>query len=711
MKINIILLFTFVTISNIVLTQNRTLTIDEAVIGQRRELMPETLVNMQWRGDHNSVVYQDYYIIYEREIPNNIEKELVHIKDINNSLGLIKHDTLSVLPIVDFTSKNELIFNTNNFLYTYSLSEKSIISKVELAPNAQELSTAANNAIAYCIENNVRTISPDGVLTKITNDKDKNIVNGQTVSRNEFGITKGLFWSHSGNKLAYYRKDNSKVESYPLVDITAREAKVELIKYPMAGMNSEHVSLGIFDFVTGSTVFIEKHDTISEKYLTNISWDLKDEYIYIQVLNRRQNEMHLVKYDAISGKAIDTLFSETHKKYVEPQHQLLFISNNKFIYQTRANGYNHAYLYKTNGELIKQITNGEWEITDLHGSDGKYIYYSATKESPIELHAYRTNISSGQTNKLTHGKGTHIVDFNSKFSSFIDDYSSIEIPRILATYKSDGTLTCTIKESPNPLKEYNIPKAEIGTIKSADGETDLYYRLIKPIDFDSTKVYPAIIYVYGGPHVQLITNSWLADARMWNYFMAQKGYIMLTVDNRGSANRGLEFENAIHRQCGVNEMKDQMQGVKLLQGLPYVNNNKIGVHGWSYGGFMTTSLMVNYPDIFKVGCAGGPVIDWKYYEVMYGERYMDSPNDNPQGYTVTSLIPKAKDLKGKLLMIHGAVDPVVVMQHSQLFVRECIKNNVPIDYFIYPRAKHNVRGKDRIHLMQKVTDYFDDYLK
>jgi len=711
MNIRIFSTLIFVLIANIIFAQNKTLTIEEAVVGQRRELRPETLVNMQWRGDNNSVVYQDYYTIYEREIPNNIETELVYIKDINSSLSQLKKDTLSVIPMVVFISKNEFSFRNDNFLFTYSLQEKAITSQINTPNNTENLSSSVNNTTAYCIENNIVTINEQDEITKITEDINKDIVNGQTVSRNEFGIHKGLFWSTSGNKLAYYRKDNSRVKSYPLVDITAREAEVELIKYPMAGMNSEHISIGIYDFASKSTVFIEKHDTVSEKYLTNISWDLKDEYIYIQVLNRAQNEMHLVKFEALTGNPVDTLFTETHKKYIEPQHSLLFISNNKFIYQSRVNGFNHAYLYKTNGELIRQITNGEWEITELHGSDGKYIYYSATKESPIEQHAYRTNISNGKTDKLTKSKGTHYVEFNTKFSSFIDNYSSTTVPRILATYKSNGTLICTLKESPNPLKEYNMPDAQIGTLKSADGNTDLYYRLIKPVDFDSTKLYPAIIYVYGGPHAQLVTESWLGGAKMWQYFMAQKGYVMLTVDNRGSANRGLEFENIIHRRCGVNEMNDQMEGIKLLQNLSYVNKDKIGVHGWSYGGFMTTSLMVNYPNIFKVGCAGGPVIDWKYYEIMYGERYMDSPEENQQGYQVTSLIPKAKYLKGKLLIIHGAIDPVVVMQHSQLFVRECIKENIPVDYFIYPRAEHNVRGMDRIHLMQKVTNYFDDYLK
>ena len=338
------------------------------------------------------------------------------------------------------------------------------------------------------------------------------------------------------------------------------------------------------------------------------------------------------------------------------------------------------------------------------------LFYTSTEQSQIERHLYSINISTGKKVKLTHELGVHnaILNKNSKF--FIDTYSNTTTPRVINIRKANGEFERGVLEALNPLLEYDMPKMEIGTIKSADGETDLYYRLIKPSDFDSTKAYPAIVYVYGGPHVQLIENSWLGGARMWNYYMAQKGYVMLTIDNRGSANRGLEFENIIHRQCRVAEMHDQMKGVDLLKHLGFVDMNRIGVHGWSYGGFMTSTMMVNYPEVFKVGVAGGPVIDWKYYEIMYGERYMDTPEENPEGYMYTSLVPRAKDLKGKLLIVHGAIDNTVVMQHSQVFVRECIKNNIPIDYFIYPRAEHNVRGFDRIHLMDKVSNYFDDYL-
>jgi dipeptidyl-peptidase-4 len=248
------------------------------------------------------------------------------------------------------------------------------------------------------------------------------------------------------------------------------------------------------------------------------------------------------------------------------------------------------------------------------------------------------------------------------------------------------------------------------TIKAADDKTDLYCRLIKPLNFDPSKKYPAIVYVYGGPHAQLVEDSWLGGTSLWDFYMAQKGYVIFTVDNRGSSNRGLEFENIIHRNLGITEMEDQLKGIEYLKNLGYVDMDRIGVTGWSYGGFMTISLMTHYPEVFKVGVAGGPVIDWKYYEVMYGERYMDTPDENPDGYEKTSLLNYAKELKGRLLIIHGAIDNTVVWQHSLTFLEECIKNKILVDYFVYPRHEHNVSGIDRLHLMRKITQYFDDYL-
>ncbi|MEA3316418.1 MAG: DPP IV N-terminal domain-containing protein, partial [Bacteroidota bacterium] len=548
---------------------------------------------------------------------------------------------------------------------------------------------------------------------QITKDKNPEIVNGQEVHRREFGIEKGIFWSPKGNALAFYRKDESMVTDYPLVDISTRIATLKNIKYPMAGMKSHEVTLGVYNINTKETVFLNTGEP-KEQYLTNIVWSPDEQSVFIAVLNREQNHMQLKEYDATTGEFVKILFEEKNDKYIEPEHSMVFLESDsdKFIWQSRNGGFNHVYLYNTDGDLIKQITEGNFEVSSVIGfnKNDKDLFYVSTEESAIERHIYKVNLKTGKKTKLTDISGSHNAKFNTSYKYFIDSYSSTEIPKKIDIVSVNGKVEQNILTSKNPLKEYNIGEMSISTIKAADGVTDLYYRLIKPTNFDPNKKYPAIIYVYGGPHAQLVENRWLGGARMWQYYMAQKGYVMLTVDNRGSANRGLEFENVIHRQLGVNEIADQMKGVELLNSLGYVDSERIGVHGWSFGGFLTTSLMLKKADTFKVGVAGGPVIDWKYYEIMYGERYMDTPQENPEGYKENNLKNYVSNLKGKLLIVHGAIDNTVVWQNSLSFVRECVKQDVLLDYFVYPRHEHNVRGMNRVHLMKKVTQYFDDFL-
>ncbi len=710
-----LLLITIIFLSTITsFSQNKNLTIDEAVMSQWRELYPSNYRNLQWQGNSSNFTFQDYNTIYQQSVSKADSIILLTLKALNQSLRIEGYDTLKSLPAIKWESETEFHFTTGSAWYAYSTLHKKISSRIRIPENAENITlNYSKKMIAFTNDNNIYLVGIDNRIIPITEYSDKNIVNGQTVSRNEFGITKGIFWSPKGNLLGFYRKDEHKVMEYPLVDITQHEAKLKSLKYPMAGSPSENISFGIYDLNSKKTHFIEDKDTVSEKYLTNISWDPQEQYIYIQVLNRAQNQMKLNKYKVSNGEFEKTLFEEKHPKYVEPQYPITFLPNHseQFIYQSRRDGYNHAYLYDTAGTLIKQLTKGNFEITQMIFVGKRTIYFESTEPNPLERHFYKVDISSEKKYKLTSEKGTHSVIFNSNESYFIDTYSNIKLPNCVDIVSTNGKIIRNALTAVNPLKNYKMPEMQMGTIKAADGITDLYYRLIKPTEFDSLTKYPAIVYVYGGPHAQLVEDSWLGGARLWEYYMAQKGYILFTVDNRGSANRGIEFENVIHRQCGVNEMKDQMEGINFLKSLPFVDMERIGVHGWSYGGFMTLSLMVNYPEIFKVGVAGGPVTDWSYYEVMYGERYMDTPAENPQGFMYTSLLERTKNLKGKALIIHGALDNTVVWQQSQLFLNECIKNQIPIDYFVYPKAEHNVRGYDRIHLMQKVTSYFDDYLK
>ena len=579
---------------------------------------------------------------------------------------------------------------------------------------ANETYSKAGNVYAYTIDNNLYYMDERGNSYTVTADEDKNIVNGQVVSRNEFGITGGIFWSPDGKKLGFYRKDESQVTNFPLLDINTRTGELKEIKYPMAGMKSELVSLGVYDIASAKTTFLDANDFGREQYLTGITWAPESDMVYIQVLNRGQNHMRLNKYDASTGKLIATLFEEKSNTYVEPQSGLVFLANNpkQFIYSTNnRDGFMNLYLHDVNGKLIRRLTDVDADVEFVAADPaGKYVYYLSSEISPVEKQLFRVEVKSGKKSRLTTEEGWHNITMSGDCAYFVDNYSSIKVPRNVDLTTNAGKVVHRLQEVENPNKDYNFGEITLGKIKADDG-SDLYYRLIKPMDFDPNKKYPVIHYVYGGPHSQLVTNTWNASLRMWEMYMAQHGYVVFVIDNHGTPNRGKAFEDIIHRQCGQVEMKDQVKGIEWLKSFPWVDANRIGVHGWSYGGFMTISLITNYPDIYKVAVAGGPVIDWKWYEVMYGERYMDTPQENPEGYAKTSLIAKAKDLKGKLLICQGAVDPVVVWEQSLSFIRECIKNNVQVDYFPYPCAEHNVMGRDRIHLMQKVTNYFEDYLK
>ena len=582
----------------------------------------------------------------------------------------------------------------------------------------------ATNNLAFTEGNNVHILSPDGRNTIVTRETQDGIVCGQAVHQREFGITKGMFWSPKGSALAFYRMDERMVTAYPLVNIDTRCATPVPHKYPMAGMKSHEVTVGVYQVATGQTVWLET-GLPKEKYLTNIAWSPDEKSIYIAELNREQNEMHLVRYSALTGKKEADLFTETDRCYVEPQHPVLFLPNDpdKFIWQSEADGYNHLYLYDTTGKELRKLTGGEWVVTKVLGfsKDGNKVIFEGTAPHPVspnmqgtgmQRYIWETDLRTGDImNCLSWKVGVHRWLLSPSGEYAIDYVSSPSTPRDIDLIRvKDAKVISTLLSAPDPFKLYRMPRIKVGHILAADGKTRLNYRLTLPPDLDETKKYPTIVYVYGGPKVQLVTGDWQNGARGWDLYMAQRGYVMFTVDSRGSANRGHAFESVIHHNLGINEMADQVKGVEFLKSLSYVDADRIGVHGWSYGGFMTTNLMLTYPEIFKVGVAGGPVIDWSNYEIMYGERYMDRPQDNPEGYKNANLKLKAGNLKGHLLMIHGDIDPVVVWQHSLGFLKACVEADTYPDYFVYPRHEHNVTGKDRPHLHEKITRYFDDYL-
>ena len=572
----------------------------------------------------------------------------------------------------------------------------------------------ASNAAAFLRDNNLWVRYADGHDVQLSEDGSREIVYGQSVHRDEFGIYKGTFWSNNGKKLAFYRMDQSMVADYPQVNTFKREAELEPDKYPMAGMTSHQVTIGIFDLETEKTIYLNVGDP-TDRYFTNIAWGPDDKTLYLYELNRDQNHCTLDAYDVATGNKIKTLYTETSDKYVEPLHPITFLpwDSSKFIFWSWKDGFTHLYLMDVNTLKQEQLTSGNWVVKSIAGfCPATKSAIIITKEANVlQRNIYSLSLKTKKRTLLDNGKGVHQANLSEDGLWVLDTWQEPDVPRACAVTNTKTGKSTLLQTAPNPWEGWYQPIFESGSVKAEDGITDLYWRLVKPADFDPSKKYPTVVYVYGGPHAHSIDASWHWASRSWETYMAQKGYILFILDNRGSEDRGRDFEQATFRHLGQVEMRDQMSGVNYLKSLPYVDADRIGVHGWSFGGFMTTSLMTTYPEVFKVGVAGGPVIDWKWYEVMYGERYMDTPEQNPEGYEQTSLINKAKNLKGKLQIIIGMNDPTVVPQHALQFLNACAEAGTQPDFFVYPGEGHNMAGHKSVHLHERITQYFEDYLR
>lgn len=717
-------LFSFLFVGSIAFAQQ--LTIEETVMGPRK-YAAKSLAAPQWRKDAKSVTYlsTDYLSLLEKNSANAWnESTLVTKAEIESALKskiteeefTLKYFPTSIKWLTTNTFETEIVGKKAKYKIVFDVVTKKVVKATAFSSEGNQVIFAKNNASAWLKENNIYITRPDGHVVEVTNDTNLGIVNGSDyVHRQEFGIDRGMWWNETGSQLAYYRKDETMVANYPITNWNEREAVNNDVKYPMAGMTSEQVTLVVFDANSGKKVTIQTGEP-KEQYLTMVSWEPSGKFIFIGVLNREQNHLKFNKYDATTGAFVKTLFEEKATTWVEPQHALTFVPNNpnQFIYQTDFYGFNQMYLYNTEGKLLKNLGFNDVVVTELIGFDAtnSKINYIGTANNGLDRQLYQVDIKSGKTIQLTTVSGTHNATVSSDGSLVLDQYSNGTIPNEINVIEVKSKKSTNLLKAENPfIGKIDLPKIELVTLTSADGKTPLNGRIIYPANFDATKKYPVMVYLYGGSHAQLVTNRWLSGAGYFDIYMAQQGYVVFTMDNRGSDARGKRFCDVNHRQLGVNEMADQMEGVKFLKSKSFVDTDKIGVFGWSFGGFMSTTLMTSQADTFKVGVAGGPVIDWKYYEIMYGERYMDTPQENPEGYAKTSLLDKAKNLKGRLLIIHGAQDPVVVQQNSMNFIEACIKAGKQVDYFLYPNHEHNVSGKDRIHMYAKIADYFNTHLK
>ena len=617
-----------------------------------------------------------------------------------------------------------VLLNNGKERILYDFRAKTVVWRQKSKGQAYADWNKESRAVAFVRDNQLCITDAEGQTNQLTNDGSREIVYGQSVHRNEFGIEKGTFWSPDGQHLAFYRMDQSMVTDYPQVNIFPREATYEPDKYPMAGMTSHKVTVGVYDLKTRQTVYLQTDDP-TDRYFTNIAWSPDSKTVYMQELNRAQNDCRLVSYDALTGEKLTELYRETSDKYVEPLHPIEFLpwDATKFVLQSQKDGYNHLYIYDVSGRQVKQLTSGSWVVMEVLGFNAKQktIIIASNESSPLQRNLYSVSVATGKRKLLDNGLGVHRATLSPSGSLLVDKYQEPTVPRNIELTNIVSGKRQRLLTAEDPWKDYQQPIFVNGTIKAADGVTDLYYRMVLPAELGATltsnpspltsKKYPTVVYVYGGPHAHNVDASWHWASRSWETYMAQKGYVVFILDNRGSENRGRDFEQATFHQLGQIEMQDQMQGVEYLRTLPYVDMDRLGVHGWSFGGFMTISLMTNYPDVFKVGVAGGPVIDWKWYEVMYGERYMGTPDNNPEGYEKCSLIPKAKILKGKLQIITGYNDNTVVPQHCLSFLDACVKAGTQPDFFAYPGEEHNMRGHASVHLHERITQYFEDYLK
>ena len=717
------------------------LTMVAALTVHAQELKPLTLEDLNFGGTnyHNMVPKTRYTTWWGDELVHldteecflvnkstGKESRLFTLSDLNQWSGMkLRH--LYNLSFPE-SGKSLVWLNDGNERMLFDWKHKKAIWKgnISMAKGAQAQDfNNVSRALAYVKDNQLHVIDAHGNDHQLTTDGSREIVYGQSVHRNEFGITGGLFWNHDGTRLAFYRMDQSMVSDYPQVDIPeldwkpsngqSRMAKADPDKYPMAGETIHKVTVGVYDLATNKITYLAAGDS-TDRYFSNISWAPDNKTLYMFELNRDQNDCRLMSYNTITGQPIAEIYHETDSKYVEPLHPITFIpwDNNKFILWSQKDGYTHLYLYNKEGKALRQLTKGKYVVLELLGFDtkNKRIFIESNACSPIQKNLFAIDFASGKQTLLdVNGKGWHSGSLSKSGNYIVDNYQTPDIPRNIAIVNTTNGKSISYFKAANPWQGYTVPTYECGSIKAADGVTDLYYRMVKPLNFNPNKKYPTIVYVYGGPHAHNVDARWHYSSRGWETYMAEHGYLLFILDNRGSEHRGKEFEQVTFRHLGQEEMKDQMEGVKFLKSLPYVDAQRLGIHGWSFGGFMTINLMTTYPDVFKVGVAGGPVIDWKWYEAMYGERYMDTPEANPQGYAACSLLPKAKNLKGKLEIIIGLNDPVVVPQHAFSFLKACIAAGTQPDFFVYPGEPHNMRGHQSVHLHERISQYFFDYLK
>ena len=700
----------------IVLFAQVPISMSDAIMKGRTTLAPANLRALQWIPNtyqFTHVVGQDL-VRMDASSKKNTTDTLKLLPQFAAAINKLNGSKLEKMPALTWTGDGKGWFRQGNDTYTFELPDK--INRVNGTPTgAENIDIHDKTFKAAYTKNDGLWVNIDGKEDLVAQSEGPGIVYGKSVHRDEFGITKGTFWSNSGRYLAFYRMDESMVTPYPIYVLDSMPAQVREIRYPYAGAQSHHVTIGVYDTQTGQKLYLNTGEP-AEQFLTNIAWAPDDKTILTAVVNRGQNHMWLRQYDATTGAYIKTLFEETSETWTEPEKPAMFIpkNDNLFVWQSERSGFNQLYLYDMDGNFKRKLSNDKLQVTNFTGfsADGSHCVFQVADATGLNRFIYRTNIASGESKRLTSLAGIHSPLLNTSGDFVLDVFSGVEIPRevYVINVEKPGKPE-KIFVAPNPLKDVAVGKTTMVTVNSPSG-IPLNARIIAPSTMEEGKKYPALVYVYNGPHAQLVNNNWLGGGELWMHRMANEGFVVFVVDGRGSGNRGQAFESAIFRRCGDVEIEDQIAGLNYLKSLNYIDANRIGVYGWSYGGFMATSLMTRPESkgMFQCGVAGGAVMDWKMYEIMYTERYMDTPRENPDGYNKSSLFNYIDNLDGRLLLIHDSSDDVVLWQHTLRYIRECVKKGKQIDYFVYPEHAHNVMGPDRVHLFEKIEKFFKENL-
>jgi len=609
------------------------------------------------------------------------------------------------IPEYSWIDSSNISFQIDSLILVYNKTLDRITKSYHLPNKAENIDVDISLNIAYTIGNNLYVMDSSGKQNQITNNISCVSSGGKYVYREEFGTSKATFWANDGDALAYYSNNELKIPSYPRIDFSGEFAKTSTLKYPFVGASNQLVTIYIYNLKTKKRIRLNTGEI--DHYLTNITWSPDNQFIYLFDLNREQSQYTLKRYDIKTGNLDKNIVTVKSKKYVEPVNPIYFINASSFLYVDRTSGINQLFWYQNDTLPIKVITKPTMEVNEVYGIENHYVYYSAIdQQRPLEEHLYKTQIETGNTLQISAEAGVHSGILNKSNGLILDEYSNLFKTYTLDICDIKNKTRKTIITTSNPFSTIHFPTTELITIKAADDSTILYGSLIKPANYDTTKRYPVIVNVYGGPHIQMVRNEWLLGNGFTPFYLASKGFIVFILDSRGSSNRGLDFENCTWHKLGTIETADQLKGVEFLKEQSFIDSNRIGLYGESFGGFMTLTLMEQAPKIFKVGVCGSPVTDWKYYEIMYGERYMGTPQSNPTGYENASTINKVKNITGKLLLTNGGIDHITVINNSMAFLDECISNNVQLDYFLYPNHDHHVLGKDRIHYLYKISNYY-----